>query len=177
MAWKFKNEPIIKTLVPLFTSPSATDYVPNGASDIGKLVEFTSNTAKCAGSTTATDLAPKGIVVACPEDTTHASTTPFYMQPIVSGDVLIVDIGATTDSTEGDNVVCVTTNLGCYVRPIMSTDGTIAEAAKFAAFLDPSTVGTVQLTSSGMLFKLVDFSTISNQAVVVFNIGSTLASF
>ncbi|MFA4834907.1 MAG: hypothetical protein WC749_02380 [Dehalococcoidia bacterium] len=105
----------------------------------------------------------KGIITAVPTDTTAGSTVPFYVTPILPGDVLNVNCSTVNEASTGGTSVLLTTNLGYFLGYGINTAGTVLGYG-----LDPSTCyATIGTSSNYCPFKMVGFSTQNDTIDVV----------
>jgi hypothetical protein len=139
--FRVHGERAVKDLIAILPGASTvTGFV--SSSDIGKLVVASSNNAVLALGTTADTNVFLGIVASVPTATTPASTVPFYIEPIIPGQLYEADF-STTYST----VLPATTDLGRYVG--MPNTTTVAGGS----YLDMDKLGAVG-TTSGNFFKI-----------------------
>jgi len=173
-----------------------------GSSDIGRLMTMSSNTGSCFGTSdfllvtteaaSNTRLAGILVDVECELDVsshaTHGSTACRYkVQPILTGDILEVDystlssagdtgLGSTKAPTTNSSGDLHSTSIGAYYNPGNSSASTNAACfAWMASFLNVTT-GVNAPSTSGYLFKLIDYSTVSKTAIVMYDCEIGLSS-
>ncbi len=191
--WRLLNGALQGHYINLIPSNDSTYYCPTGggatgSSDIGRLMIMSSNTGACLGSSdykiTGAPLAGILTGVVCDNDysscATNGSTACRYkIQPIVMGDILEVgystlssagdtDLGSTLAPTTASTGELHSTSIGVYYQPGNSSASTNAGCfARMASVLNVTT-GTNDPTTYGYNFKLIDYSTVSKTAIVMF---------
>ena len=166
MAFDFKYQ-VQRGTIPVYPS----------ASTIGGMITSTCVGYLCvAGSTLATVgqygevpvastadmMKVKGIIASVPTDTTAGSTTPFYIFPILPGDILTANYSTTVERSTGATSVIVSTNRGYFL-------GLGTGTGQLGKYIDPSLASTAPGTTNCMLFRLLDFSTQNDTVDVMVN--------
>lgn len=163
MSFRFKYE----------TARGAIPVYP-GASAIGGIITSTCVGMLCVAASTVASIgqygeipAPstadmmkvKGIIASVPTDTTPGSTVPFYIFPVLSGDILTAPY-STAVARGGAGAIMVSTNRGYFV-------GLGTGSGALGKYIDPTLASTAPGTTNCMLFRLLDFSTQNDTADVV----------
>jgi hypothetical protein len=191
--WRLLNKGIQDKFLSMIPSNDSTYYCPTGggttgSSDIGRLMMYSSNTGACLGSSdfkiTGNKIAGILVDVECELDysscATNGSTACRYkVQPIYPGDMLEVDystlssagdtnLGSTWAPTTNCTGDLHTTNIGMYYNPGNSSAST--NPAKFAlmASVLNVTTGLNAPSTYGYNFMLVDYSTVTKRATVMY---------
>lgn len=191
--WRLINGAMQGKYINLIPSNDSTYYCPTGggatgSSDIGRLMIMSSNTGACLGSSdfkiTGAPLAGILVDVECELDfsscATNGSTSCKYkVQPLLMGDILEVDystlssagstdLGSTLAPTTASTGDLHTTNIGMYYQPGNSSASTNPGCfARMASVLNVTT-GVNSPTTYEYNFKLLDYSTVTKTAMVMY---------
>jgi len=159
MAWRKKYDSLTRGKFRAVLPGGSTVRGFIKSTDIGKLCIQSSNHGLLAVGTTA-DFGVSdgimGIIAAVPENTTPGSTVPFYVDPILPGE--IVEVDWSTAYAASTSLVIASTNIGRY----LSWGNTTTPVS--AGYLDPSRIGAAAGTTDALFFKLIGYSTQNNTA-------------
>lgn len=165
MAFRFVQEPYGRKMLKVLPGASTVlGFV--GATDVGKMCMASSNHGLLAVGTTADTARAAGvigIISAVPTATTPGSSVPFYVTPVLYGDVIEIDYSTTYNGTT--DIALATTNIGKYYSFGAST------TPAGGAYFDASIAGNAPGTTDSLMFKLVDFST--TRGVGMFTVNSS----
>lgn len=154
MGFRHKYDRINKALIPVLPGASTVSGFI-ASSDVGKLCLASSNNGLLAAGSTA-DFGPAtgvlGIVASVPTATTPGSTVPFYVAPILPGEVIEADYSTSYEGSTGVSVIA-TSNIGKFM-----TWGNAVTVAS-GAHIDPSLAGNAAGTTNALFFRLRGFST------------------
>lgn len=165
MSFKFKYE-TARGAIPVYPGPSTiggmitstcVGYLCVTASTIASNNQF----GEIPVASTADMMKVKGIIAAVPTDTTSGSTTPFYIFPILPGDVLTAEYSTTVERSTGASIIA-STNRGYFV-------GLGTGTGQLGRYVDPSLASTAPGTTDCLLLRLIDFSTQNDTADVMVN--------
>ncbi len=191
--WRLLNGALQGKFINLMPANDSTYYCPTGggttgSSDIGRLMIMSSNLGACLGSSDfkITGAPIAGILAGIETEldysscATNGSTSCKYkVQPLVLGDILEVDYSTLTSagdtnlgSTLAPTTNCTgdlhTTNIGMYYQPGNSSASTNAGMfARMASVLNVTT-GVNSPTTYEYNFKLIDYSTVTKTAIVMY---------
>ena len=156
MAFWIKGVPIQKQYMPVYpVASTATGMVKS--TDVGSLCVANSSVYSPQGGlplgTTADSYRILGIIATVPDATSAGSAVPFYVQPILPGDIVEAQYSTTVERSTGANII--TSSNGGYWIGI----GGGSTATVYGAYIDPSLASTAPGTSNGLFFKMFGFST------------------
>lgn len=162
MAFWIKGTPIQRKYLPVYpVASTVTGFI--GTSDVGRLCVANSTATGWGGfspqgglplGTTADAYRILGIIATVPEATTPGSTVPFFVQPILPGDIVEAQYSTTVERSSGLNIIA-TSNCGYW----LGLGGTSSTATVLGKYIDPSLASTAPGTTNGMFFKMWGFST------------------
>lgn len=164
MAFAFKYE-TARGAIPVYPGASGG---PITSTNVGYLCVAASTVASVGQygevpvASTADMTKVKGIIVSVPTDTTASSTTPFYIVPILPGDILTANYSTTVERSTGAASVVVSTNRGYFL-------GLGTGTGQLGRYVDPSLASTAPGTTNCMMFRLLDFSTQNDTVDVMVN--------
>lgn len=152
------NDPAIKGLLAVLpVSSTVTGFI--NSTDLGKLVVPSSNHGGLALGTTADNQTYLGYVAAVPVATTPGSSQPFYVQPVLPGELLEADY-----STVYSTSLPASTDAGKYIG--LSNTTTVTGAT-----LSMATIGNAKGTTSGNFFRVNGVD--NNRRKIIGSINST----
>jgi hypothetical protein len=196
MAFRFKRDPMIKSLVKLMPADGTGGTI--NSSDVGKLIVFSSGKGSmCRGSTDSISLTTGGgyaPVVGILEGITASSGADagstdeyIFVRPIANGEILEVDYTTETAFWTQANEYLASSNIGNYLRicgagsssnvgstATLTPPAGTTDALPFvqSGYMDVSTGATV--FASSFPFQMVGYSTKYKTVDVIFNKNSTI---
>ena len=161
MAFWIKGVPIQKQYMPVYpVASTATGMVKS--TDVGRLCVANSTATGWGGyspqgglplGTTADSYRIIGIIATVPDATSAGSTVPFYVQPILPGDIVEAQYSTTVERSTGLSII-TSTNKGYWIGIGGGSTSTV-----YGKYIDPSLASTAPGTANSLFFKMLGYST------------------
>lgn len=165
MAFWFKYQPTNRAAVPVL--PAASTLLGQiKSTDIGSLITAGSSVLGEYGALPVGTTLDAGCYLGILIDdngTTAGSTVPFYVLPIVPGNVLEANYSTTVERSTGVSIIA-TSNIGRYVGIGGGTTTVV-----LGKYIDPSLASTAPGTTNHLFFRMLGFSTQNDTVYGIIN--------